>query len=244
MKDRFSKHANQYAQFRPTYPPELYELIFKHVQSFDVVWDCGTGNGQAARDLSKKFKKVFATDISAKQIENAYRSENIFYSIANERSSFTDNSVDLITVAQAAHWFDMEVFSAEAKRVSKPNGIIALWGYGLLTINPPIDILLHHFYTHVVGPYWDKERSHIDEHYKNLYFPFQEIQTPPFVISVSWTLLELMGYLTTWSAVQKYISVHNQNPVDELISHIKPHWKDETQTVNFPVFLKLARIIK
>jgi SAM-dependent methyltransferase len=244
MKDRFSKHANQYAQFRPTYPPELYEFIFKHIQLFEAVWDCGTGNGQAARDLSTKFKKVFATDISTKQIENAHQTENIFYSIANERSSYTDNSFDLITVAQAAHWFNMEVFSTEVKRVSKPNGIIALWVYGLLSINPHSDILLNHFYTHVVGPYWDKERSHIDEHYKNLYFPFQEIQTPSFSILVSWTLDELEGYLNTWSAVQQYISVHNQNPVEDLISQIKTYWKDGKQPVNFPLFLKLGRIIK
>ena len=244
MKDRFSAHSNQYAKFRPTYPPELYEFIYQHVQYFEAAWDCGTGNGQAARDLSKKFKKVFATDLSTKQIENAYQAENIFYSIANEKSSFSDNSVDLITVAQAGHWFNMEIFSEEVKRVSKPNGMVALWGYGLLNIHPEIDLLVHHFYTQVVGSFWDKERRHIDEHYGNLYFPFQEIRSPVFTISVLWTLAQLEGYLTTWSAVQKYIAVHTQSPVDKLISQIKIHWKDERQTVNFPLFLKLGRVIK
>lgn len=242
MKDRFSAHANQYAQFRPTYPPELYEFIFKQVHDFDAAWDCGTGNGQAARDLSKKFKKVFATDLSTKQLENAYWADNIFYSVANEKSSFTDNSFDLITVAQAAHWFNMEIFSEEVKRVSKPNGVVALWGYGLLSIHPEIDLLIHHFYSQIVGPFWDKERRHIDEHYKNLYFPFQEIQSPAFVITVLWTLAQLEGYLTTWSAVQKYIGVYNQNPVDDLISQIKIFWKDERQTVTFPLFLRLGGI--
>jgi len=244
MKDRFSAHANQYAQFRPTYPPALYEFIYQHVRHFEAAWDCGTGNGQAARDLSKKFKKVFATDLSTKQIENAYQAQNIFYSIATEKSSFVDNSVDLITVAQAAHWFNMEVFSEEVKRVSKLNGMVALWGYGLLSIHPEIDLLVHHFYTQLVGSFWDKERIHIDEHYKNLYFPFQEIQSPVFTISVLWTLAQLEGYLNTWSAVQKYIAVHTQSPVDKLISQIKIHWKDEIQTVNFPLFLKLGRVIK
>jgi SAM-dependent methyltransferase len=244
MKDRFSSHANQYAQFRPTYPPALYEFLYQHVQHFDAAWDCGTGNGQAARDLSNKFKKVFATDLSAKQLENAYQSENIVYSIANEKSSFADNSFDLITVAQAAHWFNMEAFSEEVKRVSKPGGVVALWGYGLLSIHPEIDLLIHHFYTQTVGLFWDKERRHIDEHYKNLYFPFQEIQSPAFIISVTWTLPELEGYLTTWSAVQKYIAMHNLNPVDNLISQIKIHWKDERQTINFPLFMKIGRVEK
>jgi Methyltransferase domain len=242
MKDSFSENANQYAHFRPAYPPELYDFIYQHVRHFDAVWDCGTGNGQAARDLSRKFKKVCATDISTEQIGNAYRSENIYYSIASEKSSFPENYFDLITVGQAAHWFNMHAFSQEVQRVSKSAGVIAVWGYGLLTINPEIDILLNHFYTQEVGAWWDKERRHIDEQYKNLYFPFQEIHSPVFTISVSWTLQELAGYLTTWSAVQKYISVYNQNPVDNFISQITLRWKEERQLVRFPIFLKLGLV--
>ncbi len=240
MKDRFSKHANQYAQFRPTYPPELYDFIYQHVHHFDAAWDCGTGNGQAARELSKKFNTVFATDISEKQIEHAYRAENIFYSIASEQSSFADQSADLITVAQAAHWFDMELFSKEVNRVLKPNGKIAVWGYGLLRINTEVDSRFNHFYKMVIGTHWDKERIHIDEHYANLYFPFREIQSPSFAISVSWALDDVKGYITTWSAVQKYISNNGENPVDKLIEAITPHWKDEKQIVTFPVFLRLG----
>ena len=244
MKDRFSAHANQYAQFRPAYPPDLYEFIYRHVGHFGSVWDCGTGNGQAARDLSKKFSKVFATDISSKQLGNAFLSDTVFYSIANEKSSFADNSFDLITVAQAAHWFDMEAFSKEARRVAKANSLIALWGYSLLTINPKTDRLLNQFYTQVVGAYWDKERMHIDEHYKNLYFPFEEIQSPSFTISLSWTLAELIGYLSTWSAVQKYISVNKQNPIENLIEELETFWKEDMQVVRFPLFLRLGRIAK
>jgi hypothetical protein len=112
----------------------------------------------------------------------------------------------------------------------------------LLTIHPPIDLLLHHFYTEIVGKYWDKERIHIDEHYESLYFPFQQISSPDFTISVLWTLADLEGYLNTWSAVQKFILIENQNPVGNLISQIKMYWKDERQTVNFPLFLKLGHL--
>jgi SAM-dependent methyltransferase len=242
MKDRFSKHANQYAQFRPTYPPELFEFIYKHVRHLDTAWDCGTGNGQAARELSKNFSKVFATDVSTRQIEKAYQAENIVYSIANEKSSLDDHSVDLITVAQAAHWFDMQLFSQEVGRVLKPDGIIAIWGYGLLTIKPEVDLLIHHFYEMVIGSYWDKERRHIDEHYANLYFPFNEIQSPSFSIVVSWTLEDLKGYLTTWSAVQRYMMEKGHNPVDALIDDINKHWNEERQIINFPLFLRLGRM--
>src|ERR1041385_3874622 len=100
-KDLFSSHATQYATFRPTYPRELYDYIFSLTKNFDTAWDAGTGNGQVARDLSKKFKKVFATDISEKQIANATQAENIFYSVAGETTSFVAKSFDLICVAQA-----------------------------------------------------------------------------------------------------------------------------------------------
>ncbi len=242
MKDRFSKHANQYVQFRPSYPPKLYEFIYSHLLQFETAWDAGTGNGQAAQELSKKFQKVFATDISNKQLLNAYKADNIFYSIASEKSSLADHSVDLITAAQAAHWFDMKLFSEEVTRILKPDGKIAIWGYGLLHINKEIDNLINHFYHSVIGSYWDKERRHIEEHYANLYFPFKEISSPSFTISVLWTWDELKGYFTTWSSVQRYISEKGKNPVDKLMTVIKPYWKGERQIVNFPVFLRLGSL--
>src|SRR5258708_18260198 len=124
-KDLFSNHAHQYAVFRPTYPKELYDFIFSHVKNFESAWDAGTGNGQVARDLSGQFKKVSASDISAKQIENAYQNENISYSLVGETTSFSESSFDLICVAQAIHWFDREKFYAEVKRAAKPNAVIA-----------------------------------------------------------------------------------------------------------------------
>jgi SAM-dependent methyltransferase len=240
MKDRFSKQAKQYVQFRPLYPPELFEFIYAHLSQFCAAWDAGTGNGQAAWILSKKFEKVFATDISEKQLVNAQYSANIFYSVANERSSLANQSVDLVTVAQAAHWFDMKLFAEEVNRVLKPDGLIAVWGYGLLTINKEIDYLINHFYHSVIGNYWDKERRHIEEHYANLYFPFKEILTPSFAISVLWNLDELKGYFTTWSSVQKYITANGENPAAKLMKEVAIHWKGERQIINFPVFLRLG----
>jgi len=241
-KDLFSSHASQYAAFRPPYPKELYDFIFSQLKDFDSAWDAGTGNGQVARDLSKRFKKVFATDISDKQIENAVQAENIFYSVAGETTSFTDKSFDLICVAQAIHWFDRARFYEEVKRVAKPDALLAIWGYGLLSIDSEIDKQIRNFYTNIVGSYWDKERKLIDEEYKTISFPFQEIKTPSFEFSFQWTLPELHGYLTTWSAVQKFIKANGSNPVDNLIQKILPLWNSGKKQIRFPLFARIGTV--
>jgi len=242
-KDLFSSHANQYAAFRPTYPKELYDFIFSHVTSFTTAWDAGTGNGQVARYLSKRFEKVIATDLSAKQLENAYQAENIFYFQTKETNMFASQRFDLVCIAQAIHWFDREKFYAEVKRVAKPETVIAVWGYGLLSINSEIDMLIKDFYKNVIGPYWDEERKLIDEEYKTISFPFSEIKTPEFAFSFQWTIAELQGYLNTWSSVQKYIIMENQsNPVGKLIDKIRPLWTLEKMEVKFPLFLRLGKV--
>jgi ubiquinone/menaquinone biosynthesis C-methylase UbiE len=241
-KDRFSNHAQQYATFRPTYPKALYDFIFKHVRKFDSAWDCGTGNGQVARDLSAHFKIVEATDISEKQLANAFKAENIFYSKAGEKTTFPDHQFNLITVAQAIHWFDIPKFYEEVQRVGKKNAIIAVWGYSLLSINPEIDKQLHDFYFKIVGPYWDKERRLVDEQYKTIPFPFTEIASPEFKLSFEWTIAEFQGYLSTWSSVQKYIQANQINPVESFMKKILPLWKSDRQSVNFPLFLRLGKI--
>lgn len=241
MKDRFSHQAQQYAQFRPIYPDEFYAFLFSHVTNFDSAWDAGTGNGQAARVLATRFKKVLATDISANQLKNATPTENIVYAVGAETTSLSSHSVDLITVAQAIHWFNIPLFFNEVKRVAKADAIIAVWGYGLLHVNPSIDQKMTHFYTHVVGPYWDPERKLIDNHYRTIPFPFQEIAAPPFSFSFQWSLQQLEGYLNTWSAVRNYIAANHTNPVQILIAELQPLWR-ETQTVTFPLFQRIGHI--
>lgn len=242
MIDLFSSHSQQYAEFRPTYPQILYDFIYSHVRSFEIAWDAGTGNGQAARVLSQRFKKVLATDISRKQLEQAFKKDSIFYSVAGEKTEFANDSIDLITVSQAIHWFDLDKFYLEVKRVAKPDALLAVWGYGLLRINPTIDLLLTDFYKNTVGSYWNKQRKLIDEAYQTIPFPFDELETPDFKISLAWSIDQLEGYLTTWSAVQKYIQTNRVNPVKALINQIAPLWKGQSLPVNFPLFLRLGRV--
>jgi ubiquinone/menaquinone biosynthesis C-methylase UbiE len=245
-KDLFSGHSQIYAAFRPTYPEDLYQFIFKHVEQKSTAWDCATGNGQVAQRLAKDFKKVFATDLSQKQIDQAIPTDNISYSVSKaEETSFNDNQFDLITVGQAIHWIDTNKFYEEAIRTSKPNGILAIWGYSLLSLNPEIDLIILDFYTNVVGKYWDAARTLVDNKYKDIAFPFEQIPAPEFQLTVSWTLEHLAGYLTSWSATQKYIEVHAVNPVFKTIEKISPLWKSgEQKTAVFPLFLKLGRIRK
>jgi ubiquinone/menaquinone biosynthesis C-methylase UbiE len=244
-KDLFSEDSKNYATFRPTYPVDLFEFIYSHCKSYEVAWDCATGNGQAAKELAARFKQVQATDISAKQIENATKRNNIFYSVGQaEKTLFADNSFDLITVAQAIHWLNFDLFYSEVRRVAKPNSLLAVWGYGLLSINPSIDRIINEFYVNVIGSYWDKERKFIDEKYQTIPFPFGEMPSPKFEMTSHWTLAELAGYINTWSAVQKFINANQFNPVDKLIEAIRPYWKKEKQTVRFPLFVRMGIIRK
>ncbi|AMM50466.1 SAM-dependent methyltransferase [Rufibacter sp. DG15C] len=245
-KDNFSRQASLYKKFRPTYPPALFEFLLALVPDKECAWDCGTGNGQVAVELGKHFTHVKATDISEKQLQQAPTKDNIEYSLQPaEQTDFPGNSFDLITMGQAAHWFDFTRFYPEVQRVAKPNAILALWGYGLLSITPAIDAIIQHFYTEVIGPYWDVERKHIDANYSSLPFPLEELPSFAGVIEQTWAVSDLEGYLNTWSSVQAYIQKHGENPVDACMVEIRKVWKEEEEwPVRFPVFSRIGRIMK
>lgn len=246
MKDNFSAQSSLYATFRPTYPRELYDFLLLLTNTKQMAWDCGSGNGQVARELSKYFDKVFATDISEQQLKQAYKSDNIFYSLSPaEKTSFASDSFDLITVAQAIHWFNFDAFYGEVKRTIKPGGILAVIGYGLFTMNEATDKVVNYFYEHIINDYWDAERKYIDEHYTTIPFPFQEIKSPEVFIQFEWTLEQLTGYLNTWSAVQHYIKAHNTNPVDIIYPELQKLFAvNKKQQGYFPVLLRTAVIEK
>lgn len=243
-KDNFSRQAKLYQRFRPHYPAELYEFLFSQANNFDQAWDCGTGNGQVALQLAHKFNKVYASDISRKQLAQAERKENIEYLQARaEEAPIPDNSTDLITVAQAIHWFDFEAFYQEVRRVAKPAALLAVWGYGLIRISPEVDPFLQNLYSGVLGPYWDAERKWIDEHYQTIPFPFDEVSCPEFFICNQWTRQEFIGYLSSWSSLQHYIKKQNNSPLPQFEEAIAPYWKSgEKKDVNFPVFMRLGKL--
>ncbi len=241
MKDNFSTQAKLYANFRPRYPDSLYDFLFRQAKNLDSALDCATGNGQVAIALAAKFKEVYATDISEKQLAHATQLPNTIYKQeAAEQTSFADNHFDLITVAQAIHWFDFDKFYTEVKRILKPDGIIAVIGYGLIRVNKTIDAWIDHYYWNIVGPYWDKERKYIDEEYRTIPFPFKQITAPAFYMEYEWNKDQFIGYLNTWSALQHFIKQQGYNPLtEELLQQLNNVWPDDAiQTVCFPLFLK------
>ena len=246
MKDNSSVQAKQYAKYRPTYPASLYDFILSHVPVKEKAWDCATGNGQVAGVLSKHFDSVYATDISAAQINNAIVADNIFYKVEPaEETTFQDNSFDLITVGQAIHWFDFDKFYNEATRTLKTGGIVVLLGYDLLRLTPALNKVICTFYNYILGIYWDKERKYIDEQYKTLPFPFAEVNAPSFTISYEWEFDELTGFFNTWSAVQHFIRINNYNPLDLVIDDFKEAWgPNKTHVVNFPLILRMGQVNK
>ena len=199
---------------------------------------------RSGRAMSTHFNKVLASDISKQQIENAFQAANIEYTVCSaEQTPFEDQSFNLITVGQALHWFDLDAFYAEAKRTLKEDGLLAVWGYANLSISDEIDKHFLHFYNNVVGPYWDEARRLVEDEYRNIHFPFKEISTPNFSIEVDWNVDQLAGYLTSWSATQKFIKANQYNPVGNFMIVLKPLWKkDEVKRVKFPVFLRLGKV--
>lgn len=244
FKDHFSGHAADYARFRPIYPAELFAYLATLTPARDLAWDCATGNGQAAVALAPHFARVIATDASSTQIESAQQHDGVDYRVAPaENSGIETASVDLVTSAQALHWFDIPAFFAEARRVLKPDGAIAIWAYNLLHVGPEIDALVQKFYTEATGPFWPPERDIVEAGYRGIAFPFEEIAPPSFEMETRWTLDHLLGYLRTWSATQRFIAARGFDPVDSLGEALRGHWgnPDTTRLVRWPLMIRLGK---
>ncbi|MFN2453762.1 MAG: class I SAM-dependent methyltransferase [Pyrinomonadaceae bacterium] len=243
FKDHFSKRSSDYAKYRPTYPLALFEFLASVVPSHQRAWDCATGNGQAARGLASFFEHIIATDASSAQISNAPAHEKITYSVAPaEQTGIESGSIDLVTVAQALHWLDLDKFYAEVQRVLRPSGIFAAWSYDLLNISAEIDPKITHLYEEVVGPYWPPERSIVEDGYRSVAFPFREVKTPHLRMQADWSLAELLGYVRSWSATQRFIEARGFDPVPEFAEEMLDVWgvPEEKRPVAWPLSLRVG----
>lgn len=228
-KDLFSAGAQHYQQFRPSYPPALFAYISSLSRRHHRAWDCATGNGQAALLLANYFDQVIATDLSHQQIENAVVHEKIQYRVATaEHSGIDDQSIDLITVAQAFHWLDPFAFAQEVRRVAKKDGILAIWCYGLATISPAVDRIIQHLYHDILGGYWEPERKMVENNYRDVVLPFEPLSSATFPMSVLWTPEHLVGYLKTWSAYNKYVAKHLKDPLEPVHEKLAGAFSDES----------------
>lgn len=244
FKDHFAPVAASYADFRPRYPRELFAWLATLVPRRELAWDCAAGSGQASADLAEHFARVVATDASRAQIGAAAPHPRIDYRVAPaEASGLADGSVDLVTVAQALHWFDLAGFYAEVRRVLRPGGVLAVWTYGVLTIEgAEADRLVQQFYHDTVGPYWPPERAHVENGYRSLAFPFTELAAPSFAMEVRWALPQLLGYFRSWSATGRFAAARGCDPVTTLAAQLGPFWGEgELRRVTWPLALRVGR---
>ena len=242
FKDHFSRQAADYAKFRPRYPRELFEYLGSVAPSRALAWDCATGNGQAAVELAEVFDHVIATDASEKQISNAQPHRHIEYRVAQaENSGIKSGTVDLLIVAQALHWFDLDRFYLEARRVLKPNGALAASAYLCAQIDPAVDAVVNQYYSEVVGPFWAPERRLV-ENFAEIPFPFHKIDPPKFEMTMHWDLDHLVGYLRTWSATQRFIAVKGTDPLERIIDELRRAWGNAHQArrIMWPLTLRVG----
>lgn len=243
--DHFSAVASRYADFRPHYPAALFDYLATRTPRNSLVWDCACGSGQATIDLANRFERVIATDASQDQIASATRRPNVEYRVAPaENSGLADESVGLLTVAQAIHWFDFERFYAEAKRVLARDGLIAAWAYGINEVEgETVNNLAQNYYEKAVGPYWPPERKLVEEGYRTIPFSFAEIVPPPIRMESHWNLDELLGYFSTWSATNRFIKANGYNPLERLEKELSEVWgeREKTRRITWPLSLRIGQ---
>jgi SAM-dependent methyltransferase len=245
FKDHFSARSADYAAYRPTYPHAVVDHLAGLCARTEVALDVGCGTGQLSVLLAQRFAQVIATDASAQQIDKADPLDRVEYRVAPaERSGLPDRSVDLITAAQAAHWFDLPAFHSEARRVGRPGAILALITYGVVQADPDIDPVIRRFYKDVIGSYWPPERRHVEDGYRSFDFPFEELPPPALAIEVEWRARDLIGYADTWSAVREAEKALGREPVESFQRDLMAAWGDmeRRRIIRFPLSFRIGRI--
>lgn len=245
FKDLFSAQAGDYAKYRPHYPEALFAYLASLCPARNAAWDVGTGNGQAALALAKHFPQIFATEPSEKQLSLAVPHDRIKFSVASaEKSGLAEFSVNLVTVAQAFHWFDQERFFQEVRRVAEPGAVLAVWCYELTSVNEDVDAVMLRLYNEILSGFWDARRKLVEEGYRNERFPFSELEPPPFEMHASWNLAEFMGYLGTWSAVAKYRKEKGVDPLSLVADEFRAAWgaSGEKKKVSWPLSLRVFQV--
>ncbi len=246
FKDYFSSKSTDYANYRPHYPRSLAEELAKLCRTTNVALDCGCGSGQLSVLLADYFDDVIATDASSQQIENAEHHAKVTYKVAPaENSPVADKSVDLVTIAQAAHWVDLKKFYADAKRALKPDGVLTLISYQNATFeNLQCNRIIMDFYGNTLEKYWPPERRHVESGYQTLEFPFHEIDFPQLHIETDWNFYQAFGYFTTWSAFKAFEAEGGTTEIDAFKEKLMAAWGDPetTQKMRWPLKVRAAYI--
>ncbi len=243
FKDHFSTQSGDYARFRPSYPATLFDFLSSVTSQHTFAWDAATGNGQAAVALTNYFRGVVASDASEAQIASAIPHPKVEYRVARaEDSGLDDNTIDLVTVGQAFHWFEQDAFLREAARVLHSDGVLALWCYEICHVNEQCDAVIDRLYSDIVGGYWPAERVFIEQGYDSVTLPGEQLVTPDLAMSLQWTAQDMLGYVSTWSACKRYQADKGKDPVEIISEALVRSWGEAARTVSWPLKLKVSRI--
>ena len=245
FEDHFSPRAVEYARHRPLYPPELFAWLASVAPDHRLVWDCGTGNGQAAFSLAAYFDRVVATDASEEQLRLAVPHERIDYRLARaEDVRLEPDRADLVTVAAAIHWFDFEAFYDAVRRSTVPGGVLAAWTYHMPAIEPALDAVLDRYAFQTLAAYWPERFRYVNDHYTSLPFPFPEIPHPRFEMRADWDFARFAGFIASWSGALRYRQDTGRDPVDAIQPELARAWGDPTRvaTIRWPLHLRVGRV--
>lgn len=243
--DHFSKFAGDYSRYRPHHPPELFDYLAGIAPSNELAWDCGTGSGQAALQLARHFQKVVATDASHEQLANAFPHARVEYRVEPaEKVSLPSHSADLVTAAVAVHWFDLDPFYREVRRVLKAGGVLAVWTYHLPTITEKIVAVMRVYSQEILAGYWPQRFQYADAKYETLPFPFVKISPPEFNMKAEWDLNQLGGFMSSWSAAGKYLDEKGSHPLEKIWDDLQEAWgaPDRKREVIWPLYLKVGKV--
>lgn len=249
FKDHFSAVAGGYAAFRPRYGARLAADLAALCTRHRLAWDAGCGSGQLSALLPAHFETVVATDASADQIAAATPHPQIAYRAARaEASGLPEGSVDLITVAQAAHWFDLPAFYAECRRVAAPGAVLALISYENMNLPPALAPLFQHFYKDVLGPFWPADRLHVENGYADLPFPFDPLPLPPQQLEAEWDAAAVLGYIGTWSAVRGLLAAEGGGRLNAFRQQFTEVWDaavgpGRRLSLVWPVSVRVGRVL-
>lgn len=242
FNDRFSTRADLYSRYRPHYPQPLFDWVASLVDRHRLAWDCGTGNGQAATTLAAYFDNVVATDASEEQIAEAAQHPGVEYRVATAyESGLADRSVDVVTVAQAIHWFGRDAFYEETKRVLHPGGAIAIWVYGDPVMeSDDLEAIVHRYNRGTIEEFWRPERQIILDGLRTIEFPFREVEAPVMMLECHWTLAEFAGYLRTWSATTAYAAHLKEDPVAPVEAELRELWgpPEKRRLIEWPLHIR------
>ncbi len=241
--NHFGPQADQYVEYRPHYPPALFHYLAAVSGGTRLAWDCATGNGQAAIGLAGRFARVLATDASADMIARAAPHPRVSYKVAMYESGAPNGGVDLVTVAQALHWLDIDALMGEVRRVLRPGGVFAAWCYPLCRIDPRVDEVVDLFYRVTLGSFWPPARRHTEDGYRSLTLPLVELSAPQMEMKEDWSMSQFLHYVSTWSGVRQCVAARGEAPFRAFEEAVRQRWGNPMllRVVRWPVLMRLGR---